>query len=68
MSKNQTQAAGPFHTGHCLSVIKIREKYTKVEKRPFRRDGQVKTRGKKIKRKVQETQLKYVTKNRQVSV
>lgn len=68
MRKNQTEAAGPFHTGHCLSVIKIREKYKKVEKRPFGRDGPVKTRGKKTKRQVQETQLKSITKNRHVSV
>lgn len=47
MSRNQTEAAGPFHTGHCLSVIKIREKYTEVEKRPFERGSPLKTRGKK---------------------
>lgn len=51
MSKNQTEADGPFYTSHCLLVIKIREKYTKMEKRPFGRDGPVKTRGKKKNQK-----------------
>lgn len=35
MSKNQTEAAGPFYTGHCLLVIKKSEKNTQKWKKDY---------------------------------